>query len=41
MRTTMAEAREREVLAELARASVRSLKAVFTSPPAGKSWKEI
>lgn len=35
------EAQMQEALAELAKASVTSLKTVFSTPPAGKSWKEI
>ena len=31
----------KEALAELVKASVTSLKTVFATPPAGKSWKEI
>ena len=35
------EAQMKEALAELAKASVSSLKNVFATPPAGKSWEEI
>ena len=35
------EAQMKEALAELAKASVSSLKTVFAAPPAGKSWEEI
>ena len=35
------EAQMKEALAELAKASVTSLKTVFSTPPAGKSWKDI
>ncbi|MCR5563048.1 MAG: hypothetical protein K6F46_06735 [Desulfovibrio sp.] len=35
------EAQMKEALAELAKASVTSLKTVFSTPPAGKSWEEI
>ena len=31
----------KEAIAELAKASVRSLKSIFAAPPAGKSWEEI
>ena len=35
------EAQMQEALAEMAKASVSSLKNVFAMPPAGKSWEEI
>ena len=35
------EAQMKEALAELAKASVSSLKTVFATPPAGKTWEEI
>ena len=35
------EAQMKEALAELAKSSVSSLKTVFATPPAGKSWEEI
>ena len=35
------EAQMKEALAEMAKASVTSLKTVFATPPAGKSWEEI
>ena len=35
------EAQMKEALAEMAKASVSSLKTVFTTPPAGKTWEEI
>ena len=35
------EAQMKEALAELAKASVSSLKTIFATPPAGKTWEEI
>ncbi|MBO4313858.1 MAG: hypothetical protein J5838_06135 [Desulfovibrio sp.] len=35
------EAQMKEALAEMAKASATSLKTVFSTPPAGKTWEEI
>ena len=39
--TAPTEAQMKEAMSELAKASVTSLKTVFSTPPAGKSWKDI
>ena len=41
MNASVNEAQMKEAIAELAKASVSSLKNVFATPPAGKSWEEI